>query len=80
MADPKIRVTVDKRRCMGAGNCIAVAPTAFKWKNDEPVKAEPLDGESVDEEVLREAAISCPTYAIVVQSRDAQPAGPAGAV
>lgn len=65
--EPRLRVVVDSHRCIGAGNCIAVAPTAFKWKNDEPVKATPLDVESVEEEVLREAALACPTYAIIVQ-------------
>jgi ferredoxin len=68
--EPRLRVIVDSHRCIGAGNCIAIAPTAFKWKNDEPVKAEPLDVESVDEEVLREAALTCPTYAIIIHSTD----------
>lgn len=66
MAEPRFRVVVDKHRCIGAGNCVAIAPTAFKWKNDEPIKAEVLDPDSVDEEILREADLSCPTYAIIV--------------
>ncbi len=71
MADPQFRVAVDKHRCIGAGNCIAVAPTAFTWKDDEPVKAVTLDIDSVEEEVLREAALSCPTGAISVEMQGA---------
>lgn len=67
MAEPRTRLIIDKHRCIGAGNCIGIAPTAFKWKNDEPLKAEPLDPESVEEEILREAALACPTNAIKVQ-------------
>ena len=70
MAEPRLRVIVDKHACIGAGNCIAIAPTAFKWKNDEPIKAELLDIESVEEEIIREAAITCPTYAIIIQYAD----------
>jgi len=70
---------------MGAGNCITIAPTAFDWLAGEYLKAAIVDATSVDEELLREAMLSCPTQAIVIeeaeellpwQLRGARPPGP----
>ncbi len=44
-----------------------VAPTAFHWRPGEHGKAEVLDPTSVEEEVLREAALACPTQAIIIE-------------
>ena len=52
---------------MGAGTCITIAPTAFDWYEGEFSKAGVVDASSVEEEVLREAALACPTAAIVVE-------------
>jgi class 3 adenylate cyclase len=62
-----LRARVDRHRCIGAGNCISVAPTAFDWKVGDFAKADVLDTESIDEELLREAAMSCPTQAIEIE-------------
>jgi class 3 adenylate cyclase len=62
-----LRVQVDRSRCIGAGNCIHLAPTAFDWKEGEHRKAEVADLMSVDEEQLRDAANACPTRAIDVE-------------
>jgi len=59
-----IRARVDRHKCIGAGNCITIAPTAFDWLRGDFGKADVLDPESVEEELLREAAIACPTGAI----------------
>ena len=64
------RVKVDRQRCIGAGNCIFLAPTAFKWRVGEFLKADVLDPETVEEEILNHAAASCPTGAIVVEDLD----------
>jgi class 3 adenylate cyclase len=58
---------VDRHRCIGAGNCITIAPTAFDWLRGDLLKAAVIDAESVEEELLREAASSCPTDAIVIE-------------
>jgi class 3 adenylate cyclase len=80
-----LRTRIDRHRCIGAGNCIALAPTAFDWVNGKPFKADLVDPGSVDDELLRQAALSCPTQAIVLeevedllpwQLRDARPAAP----
>jgi class 3 adenylate cyclase len=80
-----LQVRVDRHRCIGVGNCIAIAPTAFDWFPGELLKAAIVDTSSVDEELLRQAALSCPTQAIVIeeladllpwQLRAARPAEP----
>jgi class 3 adenylate cyclase len=65
-----LKARVDRHKCVGAGNCITLAPTAFDWKEGDYAKADVLDVTSVDEEVLREAALSCPTQAIVIEEVD----------
>ncbi len=62
-----LRVQVDRSRCIGAGNCIYLAPTAFAWKQGERRKVDVADMTSVDEEQLRDAAAACPTRAIDVE-------------
>lgn len=62
-----VRVHVDRPACIGAGNCIAIAPTAFDWLAGDFAKAAVVDVDSVDEEVIREAALACPTAAITVE-------------
>jgi class 3 adenylate cyclase len=62
-----LRVQVDRSRCIGAGNCIHVAPTAFTWLRGEHHKADVADVASIDEELLQEAAMVCPTRAISLE-------------
>ncbi len=66
-----VRVRVVRSQCIGAGNCIYIAPTAFSWRQDEwHGKAEVLDAGTVEEERLREAALACPTQAIEIEDVD----------
>ena len=62
-----LRARVDRHRCIGAGNCITIAPTAFDWLKGDLLKAAVIDVGSVEEELLRDAAASCPTDAIVIE-------------
>jgi class 3 adenylate cyclase len=64
-------VRVDRHRCIGAGNCITIAPTAFDWMKRDMGKADVVDADSVEEELLRAAAASCPTDAIVIEEVEA---------
>ncbi|MGH2540422.1 MAG: 4Fe-4S domain-containing protein [Actinomycetota bacterium] len=57
---------MDRHRCIGAGTCITIAPTAFDWHEGDYAKAGVVDAGSVEEELLREAALACPTSAISV--------------
>ncbi len=60
-----MRVRVDRDLCIGVGNCVAIAPTAFKL--DEENKAVVLEPASVDDDTLLEAAESCPVQAIILE-------------
>lgn len=62
-----VKVIIDRRRCIGAGTCIVLAPAAFQWRQGDFLKPELLDETSVDEDVLREVAAACPTQAIVLE-------------
>jgi ferredoxin len=64
------RVRLERQRCVGAGNCIVVAPTAFDWVETEFLKATVVEPDTVDEEALREAAAACPTGAIILDEAD----------
>ncbi|HEY7268737.1 MAG TPA: ferredoxin [Dehalococcoidia bacterium] len=61
-----MNIRIDRHRCIGSGNCITLAPTVFDWLKGDFAKADVLDVTSVDEEVLRQTALSCPTQAIVI--------------
>jgi class 3 adenylate cyclase len=62
-----LRARVDRHRCVGAGTCITIAPTAFDWHEGDFAKADVIAPDSVDAELLREAALACPTAAITVE-------------
>ena len=47
-----LRARVDRHKCIGAGNCITVAPTAFDWLKGDLGKADVIDPGSVEEELL----------------------------
>ena len=60
-----MKVKVDRELCIGVSNCVAIAPTVFKL--DDQNKTVVLDPASVNEEILMEAAESCPENAIIVE-------------
>jgi class 3 adenylate cyclase len=62
-----VRARVDRHKCVGAGNCITLAPTAFDWLAGDFGKAEVVGQDSVDDEVLRAAVFACPTAAISLE-------------
>lgn len=65
-----LRIRIDLHRCIGAGTCIFVAPTAFAWREGSPGKATVVDPTTVEEDLLREAALACPTQAIILEPDD----------
>jgi len=62
-----VRVIIDRRRCIGSGTCIVLAPSAFKWRQGDFIKPELADITTVEEDILREVAAACPTRAIVLE-------------
>src|SRR5260221_13570590 len=65
-----VRVRVDRSRCIGAGNCLTLAPTAFVWHAKHHGKVELADPSSVSDPLLRAAAAACPTQAIELPETD----------
>ncbi len=70
----KLIVSIDQSRCIGAGNCVNIAPEAFQL-DDEHV-AYLIDPASVDDDRLLEAARSCPTDAIYLDTENGEPLYP----
>ncbi|MGH8915304.1 MAG: ferredoxin [Acidimicrobiia bacterium] len=62
-----LRVVIDRRRCIGAGSCVVLAPSTFQWRKGDFLKPEVLDLSTVDEDTLREVVAACPTQAIVLE-------------
>ena len=62
-----VRIVIDRRRCIGAGTCVTLAPTAFQWRKGDFLKPEVLDLSTVDDDTLREIVIACPTQALVLE-------------
>jgi ferredoxin len=62
-----LKVVIDRRRCIGAGTCLVLAPSAFQWRRGDFLKPEVLDATTVDEDTLREVVAACPTQAIVLE-------------
>jgi ferredoxin len=60
-----MKVRVDRELCTGVGNCVALAPKVFKL--DEKNKAVAAENPSVEEQVLWDAAQSCPENAIILE-------------
>jgi class 3 adenylate cyclase len=60
-------VHVDRHKCIGAGNCITLAPTAFDWLKGDFGKADVIGTDTVEDDLLQEAAFACPTAAIVIE-------------
>lgn len=62
-----LRIIIDRKRCIGAGNCLYIAPTAFQWRQGDLLKPELLDPSTVEDDVILEAAAACPTQAITIE-------------
>jgi class 3 adenylate cyclase len=62
-----LRARVDRHKCIGAGNCITLAPTAFDWLAGDYGKSDVVVFDSVEAEVLRAAAFSCLTAAVILE-------------
>jgi len=63
-------VSIDQSRCIGASNCVHIAPAAFQL--DEENVAYLVDPSSVDDETLLDAARSCPTDAIYLDTEEGE--------
>ena len=62
------KVKADRNLCIGIGNCVAIAPTVFQLDNENKLIV--LDPSTVTDEVLLNAASSCPENAIVLEDEN----------
>lgn len=60
-----LRVTVDPDACIGSGTCVNLVPDVFEL-DDEGV-AVVIDPSAAPADDIEEAALSCPTGAIVIE-------------
>lgn len=63
--EARVKVRIDRDACIGAANCVAIAPTVFQL--DESNMAVVLDPASVSEDALWEAAEACPVDAVILE-------------
>ncbi len=62
-----MKITVDVRKCIGAGNCVEKAPGVFaQGEDDGIVILLQSDVDATTRDAAIEAAQLCPTQAIVV--------------
>lgn len=64
------RVKIDKDSCIGCGTCNVVAPQAFSLDESEMVSVVKDGAENLEDDILQEAAESCPTQSIILQDKE----------
>ena len=65
-----MKVRVDRVACIGAANCVAVAPHLFQLDRDNRAIVNQTLAEEADEDLLWEAADGCPALAIILEDDD----------
>lgn len=65
-----MKVRIDRPACIGAANCVAVAPHLFHLDRDNKAVVAQAAAEEADEEILWEAADGCPALAIILEDDD----------
>lgn len=61
----KIKITVDREKCIGCGSCVAICPTHFEIGKDG--KSEPKKNEVEDAGCVEKAAQVCPVQCIKIE-------------
>ena len=62
------KVSVDKGACIGSAVCVGIAPGRFAL--DERQRSGPVEPEIAADEVVRDAAATCPAEAITLVDAD----------
>jgi len=58
-------INVDQEKCIGCGACVAIAPATFKINDNG--KSEVINEKGDSEDVIKQAADSCPVQAISIE-------------
>jgi len=61
----KIKISIDREKCIGCGSCIAICPD--NWEMDGDGKSKPKKTELDDEGCNEKAAQVCPVQCIKVE-------------
>jgi ferredoxin len=64
----KLKITVDKPRCISSGDCVETAPTVFQLDTDG--KSDLMNPTGASDAVIVSAARGCPVKAITVVDED----------
>ncbi len=62
------KIVIDRDLCIGAANCMAIAPEAFQLDSENKAVISGTWDEATDE-ILRQAAAVCPTKAIMLYNK-----------
>lgn len=73
-----MRIEIKRDICIGAATCSAIAPDVFEL--DDEMKAIVKDPQGATDEVILEAARSCPTLAIYIYDDAGKQVFPAPAI
>lgn len=60
-----MKVRVDRQLCIGAANCVGIAPAVFKMDTEN--KAIVLNEKGANDDTILNAAEACPTQAIILE-------------
>jgi ferredoxin len=60
----RLKITVNKNRCIGSEDCVETAPAVFQLDDDG--KSEPVNPAGAPEAAIVSAARACPVKAITV--------------
>lgn len=63
-----MKITVNKELCIGAGTCTVIAPEVFEF--DDNLKAQVKDPNGASEDLIIDAAKSCPVLAIILEDEN----------
>jgi len=64
----KYKIKIDRNLCIGAASCVALAPGTFALDSEN--KAIILEGEGDVPDLIKLAAESCPTKAIILEDSE----------
>lgn len=66
-------ISIDESNCIGAGRCVTIAPRVFELVNGIAVL---LDPQGDNDETILDAARSCPTLCIYLDTLEGNPIFP----
>ncbi|MFC5719439.1 ferredoxin [Streptomyces gamaensis] len=61
-----MRITIDRDRCIGAGQCVLLAPRVFTQDDDGLVELLPGHQEAAGDARVRDVPTACPVQAVEI--------------